>query len=256
PHVVGRPLSLVRCPAGVAGQCFYQKHVVGRFPKGVRLVDVGEGADKLYPVVVDATGLLALAQISTIELHPWGSTVRNLDRPDRLIFDLDPGPGVAWPRMIAAAKVLRRRLAEADLDCFVKTTGGKGLHVTVPVRPELDWATAKQFCRAVATALAREAPETFVATSAKAKRAGHIYIDYLRNARGATAVAPYSLRAREPAPIAMPISWSKLDRIDSAAFATLGNAEKFLSGPDPWRGIENCTQRLTKSMLKRISDQL
>ena len=255
PHIVGRPLSLVRCPVGIGGHCFYQKHVVGRFPQGVELVDVGEGRDKLYPVVGNEAGLLALAQMSAIEVHPWGSTFRHLDVPDRLIFDLDPGPDVAWAAVVMAAKIVRQRLREFGLESFVKTSGGKGLHVTVPIRPEHDWKVAKEFCRNVAAGLAKEAPDAFVATATKVKRTGRIYVDYLRNARGATAVAPYSPRAREPAPIAMPITWRQLERIDSPVVATLGNAEKWLRGTDPWQGFGKVAQRLSKAALKQAAAQ-
>ncbi len=237
PFVVGRPLALLRAPSGVGGQTFFQKHPW----KGVnrRILQVPDPAepDAEPMLAVDGLdGLLALVQSGVLEIHPWGSTLADWERPDTLILDLDPGDGVAWEAVIAAAREIRARLADAGLAAFVKTSGGKGLHVVSPLRPAADWPTAKAFAKGLADAMAADSPDAYVATIAKAKRRGKILVDYLRNQRGATAVAPYSTRARAGAPVSMPLAWEELSADLGPAYFTVANAPARLAAldADPW----------------------
>jgi bifunctional non-homologous end joining protein LigD len=213
PHISHRPLTLVRCPDGHQGECFYQKHLKEALPASLRTIPIREkSATTAYPVLDDLPGLIALVQLGVLEIHPWGSRESDLERPDLLTFDLDPGPGLAWLKVIEGAHLLRERLAELGLAAFVKTSGGKGLHLVVPIVPRADWDEAKGFARAVALDLVRSHPERFTAESKKLKRVGKIFIDYLRNGRGATTVAAYSTRARAGAPVSTPIGWEELDQ--------------------------------------------
>jgi bifunctional non-homologous end joining protein LigD len=187
PHLVGRPLSLVRCPTGAMHQCFYAKHAWAGLAKAIRPVDVGEAKPML--AIYDLEGLIGLVQAGVLEIHPWGSPVRDLEHPDRLIFDLDPGEGVAWDRVVAAAAETRQRLKDLGLESFVKTSGGKGLHVMLPIEPEFDWDRVKAFTKTISEAMAADAPDRYAATMSKQLRRGKIYVDYLRNSRGAAAGA-------------------------------------------------------------------
>jgi bifunctional non-homologous end joining protein LigD len=206
-----RPLSLLRCPQGTQGTCFFQKHIATRLPPGLRHVTVQEKKGPAqYIAVADADGIVSLAQHGAIELHPWGSDAAHLDRPDRLIIDLDPDESIGWPTLLEAAWLTRTLLQELGLAAYVRTTGGKGLHVVAPLKPTCDWSTVKPFAQAIAQQLARVAPARFTSTMAKEQRRGRIFIDYLRNAEGATAIASYSLRARPGAPVAMPVAWDEL----------------------------------------------
>ena len=215
PHLVGRPLSLVRCPDGLAGECFYAKQAWAGLSAVVRRIAVGEGHTAL--TVDDLDGLLALVQGSVLEIHPWGSSLKDLERPDRLIFDLDPGEDVAWGSVIAAALEVRDRLRSSlKLESFVKTTGGKGLHVVAPLVPSMTWSEATSLCKGVAVSMAADSPDRYVARMAKVARKGKIFVDYLRNARGATAVAAYSTRARPGAAVSTPLDWSELSEADSS----------------------------------------
>lgn len=214
PEIARRPLSLIRCPGGAGGQCFFQKHhadALGPTVGSVPLKETG-GASAHYVFIEDAQGLLELVQMNTLEFHPWGAHIDAPDRPDLLVFDLDPAPGIDWKTMIAAAREVRDRLAQAGLESFVRLTGGKGLHVVAPIRPGPDWDEAKAFCAAFAEAMALEQPLRYLATASKARREGRIFIDWLRNARGATSVASWSLRARAGAPVAVPLRWEELGR--------------------------------------------
>ncbi len=197
PHVANRPLALVRCPGGRGSPCFFQKHPSEGPAEHLSQVDISEAGPPEYHVAIkDPAGLIALVQMGVLEIHVWGSQARRLEKPDRLIFDLDPDPAVAWPQVVTAAREVRLVLQELGLVSFLKTTGGKGLHLVVPVTPRLEWDEAKDFCRSVANFIVRAAPDRYIATMSKAARKGKIFIDYLRNGRGATAIAPYSTRAR------------------------------------------------------------
>jgi bifunctional non-homologous end joining protein LigD len=211
PHLAGRPLTLVRCPQGHQKECFYQKHVGENLPDWVRRVPIKEGGSVGKYVVIDSLpGLIALVQMGVLEIHTWGSRVDRIEQPDRLTFDLDPDAGLPWARVIEAARALRRKLAGLGLNAFVKTTGGKGLHVVVPIVRKYRWDEIKPFCKTLAESMTREEPERYLATMSKAKRKGKIFIDYLRNGRGATAVAAYSTRSISGAAVSTPVTWKEV----------------------------------------------
>lgn len=252
PHVEGRPLSVVRCPRGREESCFYQKHRGEGFDDAVGGVEVEEkdGTVETYLRVDDAPGLIALVQAGVLEIHPWGCRGDRLDRPDRLIFDLDPGPGAGWPAVIEAARTVRRRLDDLDLTSFVRTTGGKGVHVVVPLERRTSWDRLKRFARAVADETVARDPDHYTATAARSERRGKIFIDYLRNTRGATAVASYSIRARPHAPVATPLAWDELTHLPSAVTYTITTLPKRLTAldSDPWTGFFDLRQSLTQEM--------
>ncbi|HEY5376031.1 MAG TPA: DNA ligase D [Polyangiaceae bacterium] len=230
PHVVNRPLTLLRCPEGRGKQCFFQKHPGESLGEGLVRVKVpsSDGPSE-YAAIADARGLAALVQMGALEVHIWGALASDASHPDRLVFDLDPAPGLAFKDVVAGARAMRALLLEYELKSWVKTTGGKGLHVTVPIEPEQDWDTVKAFCRNVAEELARRHPEQYVATMSKAKRTGKIFIDYLRNGRGATFIAPYSPRAREGATIAWPVEWQELTAKFQPETFNVRSAKKLLA---------------------------
>jgi len=233
PRLAGRPLMLVRCPGGQGKPCFFQKHVLKGSPDAIHRVDVGEEAP--YMMVDDLPGLVGVAQMGTLELHTWGSQMKKLEKPDMFVLDLDPDVGLAWDRVALAAFEVRKRLNAMGLASWVKTTGGKGLHVVVPLAPKLDWDGVKQFTKQFAETLDGK---QFTSKLSKAARKGKIFLDYLRNARGATFIAPYSPRARAGAPVATPITWEELaGGIDPAAFDTQTVPAR-LSKPDPWADME------------------
>lgn len=246
PHVVGRPLTLVRCPEGAnLGQCFYQKHAnKGMTTEHLHLV---KEDDDTIVAIDDLDGLVSLVQAGVLEVHTRGSTIEHLDKADRIIFDLDPGPGTGWDAVVAAARDLHDRLARLKLKTFLKTTGGKGLHVVLPIAPT-PWDDAKDFARGVAAALVTGAPERYVDVSTKSKRNNRIFVDYLRNSREATAVAPYSTRARKGAPVAMPIAWSELGHTESGSQYNVKNAARRLARlrRDPWAGIDRIKPKLPR----------
>jgi bifunctional non-homologous end joining protein LigD len=238
PHLVGRPLSLVRCPNGVAANCFFAKHAWAGLSDAVRRVSIGKEAPAL--AIDGVEGLLSLVQGNVLEIHPWGSKLSDVERPDRLIFDLDPGEEVAWGAVMEAAQEVRARLLSTfRLESFVKTTGGKGLHVVVPMVPSMDWERAKALCKGVADAMAADSPRRYVAHMAKEARKGKVFVDYLRNGRGATAVAAYSTRARPGAAISTPLDWSELTEAVKSDHFRLGNIGRRLANlrRDPWEGF-------------------
>jgi bifunctional non-homologous end joining protein LigD len=261
PHVAGRPLTIVRCPDGVEKQHFLQKHFAQAAPPVLRRVKIRDKkGDAEYCLVEDVSGLVALAQIAAVEIHVWGarvdgSNVKSLERPDRLVFDLDPAPDVKWPRVIAAAIEIRDFLRELKLASFVKTSGGKGLHLVVPIERRQPWDAVKAFCRAVAVAVERAAPDRYVSTMSKKARTGKIYIDYGRNDRGATAVAPFSTRAKPGAPVSLPISWRELPRTTAADQFHLREVLKRLSAQrsDPWAGFADVRQSISADAVKALS---
>ncbi|HEV8693015.1 MAG TPA: DNA ligase D [Lysobacter sp.] len=214
-EVSGRLLSIVRCPDGIEGQRFFQKHAAAGFGKGVKRLKVREatGGIKEYFYIEDLAGLMNLVQMNAIELHPWGSRVEDLEHPDRMIFDLDPDPSIGWSEIKRAARDLHDHLAQIGLPSYPRLSGGKGVHVVVPIAPRGDWDDVRGFCEAFATTMVQQQPKRYVATMSKAKRQDRIFIDWLRNARGATSIAAWSLRARAGAPAAMLLSWEELARI-------------------------------------------
>ncbi|GJE52898.1 Multifunctional non-homologous end joining protein LigD [Methylobacterium tardum] len=243
PHLVDRPLSLVRCPDGV-GSCFYQKHGwAGMDDRYLHLV--GEGSERAV-VIRDRAGLRALVQASVLEIHPWGATAADPDRPDRLVFDLDPGEGVGWGDLVAGALDVRERLGRLGFAAFVKTTGGKGVHVVTPLMPQATWTEAKAFTKRVAAEMAKDTPERYVATVSKQAREGRIFVDYLRNQRGATAVSAFSTRARAGAPVSVPVSWDELPSLGSGARFSVASVPGRLaaSKQDPWANFTHAARAL------------
>src|SRR5690606_4918924 len=202
PGIIDRPLSIIRCPNGAGKACFFQKHHTPGLER-VDLVKLKEeaGTSANYLVVRDEQGLMELVQLNGLEFHPWGSTAEDPDRANRVVFDLDPGPGVPFAEVKKAAQDVRRLLGQMELESFLRTTGGKGLHVVVPLNPGCEWDLVKSFAGGFAEALAQTQPQRFLAVSTLKLRPGKIFVDYLRNGRGATAVASYSLRARDGAPV-------------------------------------------------------
>jgi bifunctional non-homologous end joining protein LigD len=255
PYISGRPVSLVRCPDGSGHPCFFQKHVNATLPAGIASVDVPDKHGKVEAyITLDAQEqLAALAQLGVLELHPWGSRNSNLEHADRLIFDLDPDEALGWPVLAAAASDVRGRLRKLGLESFLKTTGGKGLHVVAPIQPEFEWSTIKEFAHGVANAMERDDPSLYLTKMTKTARKGKIYVDYLRNERGATAVAPYSPRARSGAPVSMPLAWSELKLQQRPIFraADFASWQSRLK-KDPWKKMESTTQRLTPEALIEV----
>jgi bifunctional non-homologous end joining protein LigD len=258
PHVANRPLSLVRCPEGSSKQCFFQKHVNAMLPKSVGSVDVPDkktGAIEPYITLNDPRTnpetLTSLAQLGVLEIHPWGSSNADLEHPDRLIFDLDPDESLPWSTVTEAAAEVRGRLKKLGLASFLKTTGGKGLHVVIPIAPALDWAAAKSFAHAFVLAMEKANPRLYLTRMSKAARTGKIYLDYLRNERGATAVAPYSPRARAGAGVSMPLAWAEIAATGDFAtmrptFSVAGFAEwRGRLQKDPWKAISSTSQSIT-----------
>jgi len=255
PHIVERPLSLLRCPEGQGKACFFQKHAGTGVPDHLKPVMIEEEkARREYLYVEDERGLISLAQMGVLEIHPWGSRVGSVDAPDRLIFDLDPGPGVSWSRVVEGARAIRELLDGLDLESFTKTTGGKGLHVVVPLAPRQDWTMLKDFSRAFALELVRRSPREYTATLSKSQRTGKIFVDYLRNSRGATAVAAYSTRARAGAPVSTPVGWPELGGGLRSDRFTVTNIEKRLDSlaKDPWAGFFKTRQSLPKALVKKL----
>jgi bifunctional non-homologous end joining protein LigD len=253
PYCSRRALSLVRCPEGPANQCFFQKHTKKGMPDALKSVPVPEGDGEVadYLMVDSAAGLVAVAQIGGIEIHLWGSRARTLEKPDRLVFDLDPDPSVDFDGVRAAARDVRKLLETAGLETFPLITGGKGIHVVAPLDASQDWETIKGFAKGVATKLAEHEPDRFIATMSKAKRKGRIFIDWLRNERGSTAIAPYSPRAKAEASVAVPVSWTELSRIEAASAFTIPDVLKRIKRKaDPWAGYFDVRQKISKEALR------
>ena len=251
PHLRGRPCSLVRGPRGIGGPLFFQKH-----PENLAIPDLKALDPSLWPgyeplmEIGSALAIRGAAQMNVIEFHTWNAVVRSFDQPDRIVFDLDPGDGVAWPRVQEAALLLRSFLGDLGLKSWLKTSGGKGLHVFVPLAPRDDWDTVRAFAQAVVQHVARVIPDRFVARAGATNRVGRVFIDYLRNSHGATTVAAYSARARPGLGVSMPIPWEMLDDIGSGAHWTIVDAREHLSfhPDDPWAGFWRARQTLTRAM--------
>jgi bifunctional non-homologous end joining protein LigD len=250
PEIAGRPLAVMRCPDGAGKACFFQKHVtrgIGRHVHGVKIRG-SQGTDR-HLCIDDARGLLELVQMNVLEFHPWGARASDVEHADRIVFDLDPHASVKWPRVRRAALDLRKHLESVGLRSYLRTSGGKGLHVVVPLAPAVDWGSAKGFAQAVAEAMAALSPQEFVSVAGEKNRKDRIFIDWLRNGRGATSVASYSLRARPAGGVAMPIAWSDLPRLKSGDAWTLGNALRWIERrrSDPWADIDEIRQSLPDS---------
>ena len=255
PHIEGRPLTLLRCPDGWKRACFHQKNAPAHMARTLdRVAIVEQGKRKAYYMAANSSeALVTLVQMGVLELHPWGATAARQDHPDRLILDLDPDERVPWRAMVEAVKSIRTVLDTLGLQAFLKTTGGKGLHIVMPVRPTLQWDAAKRFTKAIAELLVSAHPDRFTATMSKAQRKGKIFVDYLRNAKDATAVAPYSTRAREQAPVATPIAWGELKRDVRFAHFNVGNVrERLRRRKDPWADFFAVDQAVTPAMIERV----
>ncbi len=254
PFIADRPLSMVRCPEGIGGQCFFQRHIARE--QSPYLFDTGipvKGRNEDYLMIKDARGLITLVQWGVIELHPWGCKADRPDLPDKIIFDLDPDPGVAWADVIDAVKEVRTRMEEFGLKTFLKTTGGKGLHVTVPLTPKYGWPTIKAFARAVAQSMEHDAPDRFIANMSKEKRKGRIFVDYLRNELTATAVAPYAVRARPGATVATPLAWSELTpALKPADFTVATVPQRLKAIDDPWADYPGIQQTIDRRVLEAL----
>jgi bifunctional non-homologous end joining protein LigD len=243
PGLAHRPLAIVRCPEGIDGEHFFQKRGHGHLPDGIRQ---GEASESPYLAIDDLHGLVAMAQIAAIELHAWGATEADPLHPDQMVFDLDPGEGVAFTQVVRAATDIRDKLEQVGLRSFCRTTGGKGLHVVVPLDAENGWDVVKPFCRAFAETLSEAEPDRFLPTLKKADRRGRILIDWLRNGLGATAVASYCPRARPGATVATPLAWKEVTaRLDPAAFTVQSVPGRLARlKADPWEGFTTLRQQL------------
>jgi bifunctional non-homologous end joining protein LigD len=253
PHVADRPISLVRCPRGSGGECFFQKHASDGFPEQFEKIRIREksGTDD-YLYIHDRQGLVAAVQMGVLELHVWGCHVDDVEKPDRMVFDFDPDPGLPFGAVIAGAKGMRDRLADLGLKSFPMLTGGKGVHVVVPLRRGHSWDEHRDFSEAMARMMAADEPDRYVATMSKAKRHGKIFIDYLRNTRGATAISPYSTRARAGAYVAVPVSWPQLARAKDAHPVHVGAGARFIKRSDPWPDYFKVKQALPLSKLGKL----
>jgi bifunctional non-homologous end joining protein LigD len=244
PHIVNRPLALVRCPGGVDETCFFQKHAWAGISEAVARSREPEDNEEIL-TISNLEGLLSLVQASVLEIHVWGATLDDIEHPDGLTFDLDPAPDVEWPDVVSAALEVRDRLKRAGLESFVKTTGGKGLHVYAPLKPHADWTVAKDFAHKLARSMAADSPAKYLAMASKEARRGRIFVDYLRNGRGATAVAAYSTRARAEAAVSTPLAWDELGPDMRSGRFTVGNLLNRLTHvPDPWKDLRKKARRL------------
>ncbi|MDR6903907.1 DNA ligase D [Rhizobium miluonense] len=251
PFVVGRPLALVRCPNGIAGQHFFQKHAWKGMNRNIALAKDPQDEEP-YVSIDDLNGLIGLVQAAVLEIHPWGSMIGNWETPDMIIMDLDPGLDVAWSKVIAAAEETAERLRQTGLVPFVKTSGGKGLHIVCPLVAKADWPAVKAFTKGIADAMAADSPDRYVSTITKSKRRGKILIDYLRNQRGSTAVAPYSTRARPGAAVSMPLSWEELSPAIGPDYFTVLNVPTRLAAlrSDPWADFRKAAEPLREASAK------
>jgi bifunctional non-homologous end joining protein LigD len=252
PHIEGRPLSLVRCPEGSRKPCFFQKHVNHMLPPGIGSVDVADKKGKIEPYITLSTAeaLAGLAQMGVLEVHPWGSRNDDLEHPDRIIIDLDPDAAISWTRLAESAAEVRKQLKKLGLESFLKSTGGKGLHVVVPIVPEYDWAVIKQLAHAFVLQMEKEQPGLYLTKMSKAARKDRIFLDYLRNERGATAVAAFSPRARPGAPVSLPLNWSDL-KLAERPVARVADFEEWNGrlNRDPWKQLLKSPQRITSKIL-------
>jgi len=255
PHVANRPLMLVRCPDGQGNPCFHQKHPTPGMSRSIKRIEIPEKKGMFETMYVeDAEGLVQLVQNGALEIHTWGSRIDDVERADQITFDLDPDEGLPWPRMIDAARTIEQRLTALDLPAFLKTTGGKGLHIVVPITPSLEWDELKAVCKSFADSLVKAEPTKYLATISKAARKGKILIDYLRNGRGATAVCAYSTRARPKAPVATPIDWKELTpelRPDQFTIHELPN--RVATTKDPWREFGKYRPKLTVAIQRALA---
>jgi bifunctional non-homologous end joining protein LigD len=248
PHVEGRPLSLVRCPNGAGKHCFYQKHLGPGMPPGIEGVEIpnkkGKGSET-YVTVQGEQSLAGLAQMNVLEVHPWGSTNADLEHPNRIIFDLDPDEKVSWSTLADSAVEVRERLKQLGLESYVKTTGGKGLHVVAPIQPKYDWELIKALTHAFTMQMEQDNSKLYISKMTKAARTNKIFVDYLRNERDATAIAPYSSRARLGMAAALPLDWSELKTKTAPKFLIANFADwSDRLREDPWKSMLTSKQAI------------
>jgi bifunctional non-homologous end joining protein LigD len=254
PHVIGRPLTLVHCPAGIASPCMYLKHAKQWGPNALRRVKIHEKTKVgEYLVADNIQAVVSLAQMGIVEIHTWNSTDDDVERPNRIVWDLDPGPEVGWKEVVAGAKVVRDVLKALELESWVKTTGGRGLHVVMPITPARDWSECLEFARSVSAAIERTYPQRYTTTFAKAGRQRKILIDYLRNNRTNTSVCAFSPRARPGAMVSMPLEWRELGAgPERWTMLTVPQRLKRRTS-DPWAGYDRTPQRLTNASIRAIA---
>ncbi|MDR6758882.1 DNA ligase D [Mycoplana sp. BE70] len=255
-HAARHPVSLVRCPSGDIAHCFFQKHAGDGFPEEIKQVPIREssGETENYMAITDEKSLVAAVQMGTLEFHIWGATADKLEQPDRIIFDLDPDESIGFEEVKQASVELRDVLAAVGLQTVPMVTGGKGVHVIVPLVPKAGWDDVKTFAKALSQRLADARPDRYVTTMSKAKRKGKIFIDWLRNERGATAVAPYSTRARKGGPVATPVSWTELAALEAADAFTISVVLQRLEETDPWAETRKWKQSLTDRIVSAAMD--
>jgi bifunctional non-homologous end joining protein LigD len=256
PHISDRPLSVVRCPNGIGPSCFFQKHGGPGLPQGIGKVLIPNrktGKKEEFLTVNTVEGLLGLAQVGVLEIHPWGSRNDSIERPDRIIFDLDPDEAVPWAMLASAAQEMRTQLRRFKLTSFLKCTGGKGLHIVVPIQPEYEWPIIKQFAHSVALRMEQSKPGHYITRMTKAARTNKIYLDYLRNDREATAIAPFSTRARPGIPVALPLDWKELESFTAPKFY-LSDFAGWIKrmDRDPSKSMMRSDQRLTEEALRAL----
>ncbi len=255
PELLRRPVSLLRCPTGDLKDCFYQRHGFAGLPEGVETIDLADEEGRAaFITVTEPKGYLALAQFGAIEFHLWGCHIDDPEHPDRLVIDLDPDAALPWARVCDGADTLRARLEDMGFRVFLRTTGGKGLHLVMALKPDHNWTLVKGFAEAFARAMAKDAPELFTAVASKERRKGKIYIDYLRNGRGASAIASYSLRARPGFPVATPIAWPELRKLSGgAAFHRVNLLQRIETlAADPWDGLGSSAVTITPRMRRDV----
>jgi bifunctional non-homologous end joining protein LigD len=262
PHLVDRPLTLVLCPTGVPPSgatkgvdCIFMKHAKAWGPAQLRRERIREKTKTGEYLIVDTLpALVALVQMDVLEIHTWNSRFARVEQPDRIVVDLDPGERVGWPEVVAAAKLVRQLLSALDLDSFVKTTGGRGLHVVVPIAPAADWSACLDFARAFAQAVVRKRPDVFTERFAKVGREGKILIDYLRNNRTNTSIAAFSTRAKPPGPVSVPLTWTELSSRRPPDRFTLRTVPARLAKlkADPWKAYWTCRQRLPRQAVSAL----
>jgi bifunctional non-homologous end joining protein LigD len=247
PFIVHRPLTLLRCPRGYDKKCFFQKHLHEAAIKGLYPIDIREKKHtEKYIYIKDKAGLMALVQLGVLEIHTWGCSISAVEKPDMITFDLDPAPDVKWHKVIQAAHYIREQLAEINLKSFVKITGGKGLHVVLPIKRLYSWDEVKIFAQTFVDYMVAKKPHEYIGTMTKSKRSGKIFIDYLRNLSGATAIAPYSTRANEHATVAIPLAWDELSARIQPTLFTIKTVPQRLAElkQDPWQDFYKSVQKL------------
>ncbi len=257
PHTEGRPLTLVRCPTGLDDGCFYMRHSNVWAPEALRRVRIQEKTKiGAYLVADSVEAVVSLVQMNVVEMHTWNSRVGDLERPDRVVFDIDPGPEVSWRHVVEAARIVRETLNALGLRSFVKTTGGRGVHVVAPLTPSADWNVCLAFARGVAETMARHDSTRFTTRFAKRGRERRILIDYLRNNRTNTSIAAYSLRARPGAPVSVPLAWNELTpRRGPERFTMLTVPRRLASLPiDPWQEYWRTRQQVTRAMVRAVGE--